>query len=214
MTNEPSGAPAPTSRRDVFSFVAISCAIVALAFSIGAFVLASSASTDADEAVHMLENTPMASESTSQHADEGHDEAMPMDEGAADEHAAFAFGEAASAEAATRTIEIEAVDIAFKPTSVEVAHGETVLFRIHNSGEAVHDFTIGDAKTQKAHDREMAKLEDPTAGHHGDGNAVVIEPGETAELAFTFTSAGDFIFGCHIPGHYAAGMRGTLTVAE
>lgn len=211
MTNEPTGLSATVSRRDIFSIVAITCAIVALAFSVGAFVLASSASTDADEAVHRVENMPAVSGSAGE--DHAADSAMPMDESSADAHEAFAFGEAADASDAARTIEIEAVDVAFKPTAIDVAQGETILFEIHNSGAAVHDFTIGDAKTQNAHDREMAKMKDPTMGSHGDGNAVVIEPGKTAELAFTFTTAGEFIFGCHIPGHYAAGMRGTITVA-
>jgi uncharacterized cupredoxin-like copper-binding protein len=29
---------------------------------------------------------------------------------------------------------------------------------------------------------------------------------------WTFEDPGDLIFGCHVPGHYAYGMRGTVTV--
>lgn len=49
---------------------------------------------------------------------------------------------------------------------------------------------------------------------HDEPNAVSLQPGETKELTGTFTSAGELIYGCHEPGHYDAGMRGTLTVTE
>lgn len=44
---------------------------------------------------------------------------------------------------------------------------------------------------------------------HDEPNAVSLQPGETKELTWTFTSAGELIY-----GHYDAGMRGTLTVTE
>lgn len=47
---------------------------------------------------------------------------------------------------------------------------------------------------------------------HMNANAIRIEPGETAELTWTFTDPGTVLMGCHEPGHYDAGMRGTITV--
>lgn len=41
-----------------------------------------------------------------------------------------------------------------------------------------------------------------------DPNAMTVPAGETHELTRTFTEAGDILMGCHVPGHYAAGMRG------
>ncbi len=77
--------------------------------------------------------------------------------------------------------------------------GETVLFRVTNSGHSLHEFVIG-----------------PKEGHvHGeDGDtAIQVKPGETKELAWTFTEAGHTDFNCYVPGHSEAGMKGTITVS-
>ena len=41
----------------------------------------------------------------------------------------------------------------------------------------------------------------------------LIGPGETAEVTFTAPAQpGDYLFVCTFPGHFAMGMKGTLTV--
>jgi hypothetical protein len=37
---------------------------------------------------------------------------------------------------------------------------------------------------------------------------------EMASFTWHFTEPGQTRFGCHLPGHYAAGMYGTITVSE
>ena len=44
-------------------------------------------------------------------------------------------------------------------------------------------------------------------------NAFVLQVGETKELTWTFTVAGEVLIGCHQPGHYQAGMVGKIKVA-
>lgn len=130
-----------------------------------------------------------------------------------DDHGEFAFGEPAESDDADRVIEIDATDdFTFEPAEVEIAMGETVTFRIANVGNLPHDFTIGDAETQDEHEAEMADMPmgDPD-GH--DANAVTIPAGETVEMTWTFTEAGTILMGCHIPGHYDAGMRGEITIS-
>lgn len=48
---------------------------------------------------------------------------------------------------------------------------------------------------------------------HDDPNSVLVEPGQSAELTWTFAQATALEFACNIPGHYQAGMVGTLEVA-
>ena len=48
---------------------------------------------------------------------------------------------------------------------------------------------------------------------HDDPNSVLVEPGKTAELTWTFSGTRDLEFACNVPGHYQAGMVGTLKVA-
>jgi uncharacterized cupredoxin-like copper-binding protein len=39
---------------------------------------------------------------------------------------------------------------------------------------------------------------------------VLVEPGKTKELTWTFTEATDLEFACNIPGHYESGMVGDI----
>jgi uncharacterized cupredoxin-like copper-binding protein len=128
----------------------------------------------------------------------------------AEEETDFWFGAPADPADADRIIEIEAKDdFTFDPAEISVAVGETVTFRVANTGNLPHDFTIGDEAVQDEHEEEMRGGE----MHGGDDpNAVFLEAGETKDLTFTFTEAGTLIVGCHVPGHYVAGMRGSLTV--
>ena len=123
----------------------------------------------------------------------------------------------ASADDGTRTVEIEMVDIAFEPDTLEVEAGETVRFVFTNAGEIAHDAFIGDAAAQAGHEEEMS---DDHADDHGDDGhgdeaeeALVLEPGDTGELTYTFEEAGTLEIGCHQPGHYEAGMTVDVEVA-
>jgi uncharacterized cupredoxin-like copper-binding protein len=134
--------------------------------------------------------------------------------------AACGGDDAPSSEAAGgdgQVVQIEMVDIAFEPTSIEVEEGETVTFRFTNSGEVVHDAVIGDRHVQDDHEAEMAGADDGHGAGHGDGHdedadALVIDPGGTGELTYTFDDAGTLEIGCHQPGHYDAGMKVTVDV--
>jgi Cu+-exporting ATPase len=113
---------------------------------------------------------------------------------------------------ADRSIAIEATDqLRFDPSTVDVREGETVAFTITNSGSVEHEFVIGDAQVQAAHEAEMAPG-GMNKMNEDEGNAVSIPPGKTATLIYTFDQPGTLLYGCHVAGHYAAGMEGTITV--
>lgn len=110
-------------------------------------------------------------------------------------------------------VEVIMTDNAFEPSEFAVVAGETVTFKFSNSGTLAHDAFIGDAADQEEHGQSMDSSED-MEGHNMDGgDALLIEPGETGELTYTFEKAGDIIIGCHQPGHYEAGMKSTVTVS-
>jgi uncharacterized cupredoxin-like copper-binding protein len=120
--------------------------------------------------------------------------------------------------AATKTVDLTMVDIAYQPTTLSVQRGERVQFVFHNQGAVRHDGFIGDAAAQTDHEREMREAEggdkmasDKMAG--GDMNAITVEPGKTGQLTYTFDKAGTIEIACHEPGHYAAGMKIAVTVA-
>lgn len=122
------------------------------------------------------------------------------------------FGEPGKAADADRVIEIATDDsLKFSPTSTSVKLGETITFRV-TGAKAEHDFTIGDEAAQTEHGDAMKD-----GGHNmsmnDEANAIAVPPGEVVELTWIFSKAGSFRYGCHQPGHYEAGMFGTITVA-
>lgn len=113
-----------------------------------------------------------------------------------------------------RTIEIAALDeLAFDPAEVAVDPGETVRFVVTNEGEAVHEFVLGVEHVQMAHE-EASEMGEEHGGMEVEDQLAALElpPGETREVEVTFEEAGEILYGCHEPGHYAGGMVGTVTV--
>lgn len=118
---------------------------------------------------------------------------------------------AATSTGTMRTVDVEMVDLGFRPTTVRVAKAEKVTFRFTNRGKVPHDAFIGDRDAQMAHEAEMGG--DMGDMHHDPGEAAItVDPGTTATLTHTFHEAGTFEVGCHQPGHYAAGMKLAVTV--
>jgi uncharacterized cupredoxin-like copper-binding protein len=143
------------------------------------------------------------------------DTTMSPDMDMAGEHTEFSFGEPALATEATRVIEISSNDdFRFDPDEIEVAEGEVVTFSVTNDGKIPHDFVLGDAAVQDQHEAEMQDMtaDDPMA--HEEPNAFVIDPGETKEMTWRMTRSGEILMGCHQPGHYVAGMKGTVDISS
>jgi len=119
-------------------------------------------------------------------------------------------GSTASVKAAGRTVTVDATDqLRFTPSAMTVRAGETVAFRVTNTGKAIHEFVIGDAAAQQTHEEEMAS---GRMDMSRSGNAIDVPAGKTKTLVYTFKTPGTLLIGCHAPGHYAAGMQGTITV--
>ena len=139
--------------------------------------------------------------------------AMAMDDEMAGEegHDQYGFGQP-SDEEPDRVIEVTALDaFAFEPGEIAVTVGETVTFRVTNAGKIPHDFTLGDEELQTEHEAEMAEMGGEMQ-MHDEANVFSLAPGETKEMTWTFTDAGEVLMGCHQTGHYAAGMLGTITI--
>ncbi len=130
---------------------------------------------------------------------------------ATDDQGGYTFGEPGDPAQADRVVEIQATDkLVFEPAELTVKAGETITFRIANTGQIPHDFTLGDQATQDEHEQAMTEMTGMTMPD--EAYAVVVAAGETREVTWRFTEAGNFLIGCHQPGHYAAGMKGEITV--
>jgi Cu+-exporting ATPase len=116
---------------------------------------------------------------------------------------------AADTRPVSRTIQISTTDaLRFSPDVFNVRAGETIAFEISNPGALPHEFFIGTSAEQQAHEREMASV----APMQAEPNAVDVPAGASVRLVYTFDQPGTLEYGCHVPGHYPAGMRGTITV--
>jgi uncharacterized cupredoxin-like copper-binding protein len=144
----------------------------------------------------------------------------------------FDFGEPGKPAEVTRTIDVTLKENFFEPESIDVKAGETIRFRIANQGELVHEFNIGTAAMHAEHQKEMmvmmehGALEADRINHqmmkmdmgggktmeHDDPNAVLLEPGKSAEIIWKFNKAMELEFACNVPGHYEAGMVGRMHV--
>jgi len=93
---------------------------------------------------------------------------------------------AARSHSAGAAVTVTATEFHFKLSKTSVPHG-SVTFTVKNAGKLAHDFKIGGKKT------------------------AMIAPGKSAKLTVTL-KAGKAAYLCTVPGHAAAGMKGTLKV--
>jgi len=123
-----------------------------------------------------------------------------------------AIGKPGVAATATRTVEVDMTDsMRFTPSDISVKKGETVRFVVRNSGRLKHELVLGTAQELKSHYGAMMKNPEM---EHAEPNMVTLAPGMTGEVVWQFTKAGKVDFGCLQPGHYDAGMKGVVNVAQ
>jgi uncharacterized cupredoxin-like copper-binding protein len=112
----------------------------------------------------------------------------------------------ASASPSVPTVAIGIHYSAFSLETIHVEPGETVRFVVTNTDPIDHEFIVGDRAVQVAHELGTEAFHPPRPGE------ITIPAGETVSTTFTF-GGRDLLFGCHLPGHYVYGMRGTIEVA-
>ena len=101
--------------------------------------------------------------------------------------AALPVAVASSKHASATAIAVSGKEFSFRLSKKSAPHG-TFVFRFKNVGAVGHDFKIAGKKTP------------------------IIQPGASAKLTVKIAKAGRYKYLCTVPGHAAAGMKGTLTV--
>ncbi|MFY3385070.1 cupredoxin domain-containing protein [Paracidovorax sp. MALMAid1276] len=120
------------------------------------------------------------------------------------------WGIAGDAKAAARTIMLRMTDdMRFTPRHIEVREGETVRLRAENKGEVMHEIVIG---TRAELDAHAALMKKHPGMEHDEPYMAHVAPGKRGDIVWQFNRPGQFDFACLIPGHYEAGMTGTITV--
>ena len=112
----------------------------------------------------------------------------------------------------TRTIMIDMSDsMRFSPDVIKVKQGEVIRFVNTNSGQLMHEFVLGTPGSLDEHAELMKKFPNM---EHAEPYMTHVAPGEKGEIVWRFTKAGEFAFGCLIPGHFDAGMKGKVIVGS
>ena len=109
-------------------------------------------------------------------------------------------------------VEVTLTDkLTIEPAAMTVPAGVPVTFVVTNTGAVLHEFVVGDEDVQAEHEEEMKEAGGMTMVDD-EPNAIGVEAGQTKELVMTFADPGTTLAGCHVVGHYAAGMKATITI--
>ena len=101
------------------------------------------------------------------------------------------------------------VGVHYSKFSIDTVHlyaGTTAEFLIRNNDPIHHEFIVGDSQVHARHEKGSEATHPPVPGE------VSVGPGELGETFYRFDKPGRYLFACHLPGHFAFGMRGWVIV--
>tara|TARA_Y200000002_G_C22258636_1_gene486991 strand:- start:71 stop:568 length:498 start_codon:yes stop_codon:yes gene_type:complete len=136
------------------------------------------------------------------------------------------IGEKGDIKDVTKVVTVKMFDNYYEPNEIVVKKGETVKFIVKNMGELVHELNIATKEMHIKHQPEMAKMveheilladkidknkmkEISKMDHsmaHKHANSVLLEPNDTGEIIWKFSTSTKLEIACNVPGHYEAGM--------
>ncbi len=109
-----------------------------------------------------------------------------------------------------QTIEISMDDtMRFTPGQITVQAGDTVRLFIRNNGKLEHELVIGTMEELTEHAKMMRDMPDMD---HAEANMIRLAPGQRGSLIWQFDFPGEIDFACLVPGHYEAGMYGSIDI--
>jgi uncharacterized cupredoxin-like copper-binding protein len=100
-------------------------------------------------------------------------------------------------------------DMRFVPDRITVREGETIRFVVRNAGKLLHEMVIGTPEQLQEHAALMKKY--PTM-EHDEPDMTHVKASQRGEIVWNFNRPGTFQFACLLPGHFEAGMVGTVVV--
>jgi len=121
-----------------------------------------------------------------------------------------AFGRPGDPTKILRTIHIDMSDeMEYLPNGLRLKAGDTVKFVVRNSGRIMHELVLGTMQELREHSEVMRKHPQM---EHDEPYMAHVAPGKTETIVWQFSKPGAFFYGCLVPGHFEAGMIGTVRV--
>ena len=109
-------------------------------------------------------------------------------------------------EAHVRTIHLVAHHSHWSVGHLDVPARTPVRIVVRNDDPIDHELIVGDQAVQDRHERGTEARHPPRPGE------ITVPAGTTVETTVWFPQAAALFYGCHLPGHWAYGMHGTITV--
>jgi uncharacterized cupredoxin-like copper-binding protein len=104
------------------------------------------------------------------------------------------------------TVALDIEHSAFSVDEITVRAGTEVRFVVTNGDPILHELIVGPPEVHRRHENGTEAAHPPRPGE------VTIEPLSSATTTYLFADPGPIEFACHLPGHLAYGMSGTVTV--
>jgi uncharacterized cupredoxin-like copper-binding protein len=193
---------------------------------VGAACASPSSSDDGAEAPAEVSEATHDDEAAHDDGETGHDDEAAHDDAktAHDDEAAHDAAETAhdddepvAAGDADRVIAVEMTELEFSPVEYEVFAGETIRFEVTNEGLIEHEFRLSNTHRIEEHIAAGHADHDAEGGHHEDIDIVLlVQSGESGDVTFTFPEDTTLFneIACLLPGHYEAGMKGSIIYAS
>jgi uncharacterized cupredoxin-like copper-binding protein len=104
------------------------------------------------------------------------------------------------------TVEVHIDRSRFDIGALRVEEGTLVEFVVQNDDPIDHELVVGDGEVHRRHANGSERRHPPVPGE------VSVAPGGHAMTFYEFTEVGSIVYACHLPGHAAYGMQGTIEV--
>ena len=111
---------------------------------------------------------------------------------------------------AQKAVEMVMTEFKFDPSQATVAAGKVKITQV-NKGAVKHEFVLLQSdKPAGSFKVKGGEIDEADVGKNM-GEIEDVEPGGTKSKTFDL-KPGKYVFVCNLPGHYAGGMYGSLTV--
>lgn len=110
-----------------------------------------------------------------------------------------------------QVVTVDAKEFKFTPSEIHITAGKAKFILI-NSGVGAHEFVIYDASKKDIVDKAELAEDEETIMKNVLFEIDELDAGQSKESDTMILEKGSYVIGCHIPGHYEAGMNGTLII--
>jgi uncharacterized cupredoxin-like copper-binding protein len=104
------------------------------------------------------------------------------------------------------TVDVRIDQSRFDIGALRVVEGTVVEFVVRNDDPIDHELIVGSPDVHRAHAEGDERTHPPVPGE------VSVAPGDRALTYYEFSDPGSIVYACHLPGHVAYGMQGTIEV--